>query len=161
MRITRILGFTIVLSIVTIILVQGVSAKWKADTSCPWFQTIAKFKKVVVSNKGDLEPIHINQGLAVLVTAKTSRHVKAIQKAAIEYIQEFDALPVQEGNTPCQKIMNAIRGKKITESITDTSNGVLVTLLTQDPSLVPMLHKSGCCNYCVCPSNSWRCNPCC
>jgi hypothetical protein len=149
------------LAIVNLMVVNVSAQQTKPDTLCARYQVIAEFKKVVVSNMGDIEPIHTNEGLAVLVTAKDSGQIEAIQNAAKKYVKESKAISVTKANTPCTKIIQAIKDKKISEGVINMSKGVLVTLVSQDPSLVKLLHKSGCCDYCICPTHITNCAGCC
>ena len=121
---------TIVLTTVLLLFAIGAgasmsAAQLKPDTSCHRYQVVQKFKRAVVENQGDIEPIHIPDGLAILATAKTVQQVKAMQAAAQQYIDENRKLPAENKNTPCWVALRAIKEGKITENVTPTEKGVL------------------------------------
>src|SRR2546430_14407587 len=77
------------------------------DPTCSWSQAAVKFKKVIVENEGTLEPLHLNQGLVLLATAKQPKQAEAIRKAARALTQDFQKFRSEGADTPCNKLLNA------------------------------------------------------
>ena len=156
----RIGALTLLMSVVSLWPSTTV-AQSKPDTSCPRYQVVQEFKQAVMSNDGEIEPIHISDGLAILATAKTLAQAKMIQAAAKQYIAATQKLTPENKRTPCWIALKAIKEGQISESATPTERGVLVTLVTRDASLREVLQQGNCCQYCICPSTNARCQGCC
>ena len=137
------------------------AAQLKPDTSCPRYEVAQKFKQAVVANQGEIEPIHIPEGLAIFATAKTVEQVTAIQTAAKQYLAANRMLVPDNKSTPCWVALRAIKEGMITENVTPTEKGVLITLITRDARLREVLQQGNCCQYCICPSTVTRCAGCC
>jgi hypothetical protein len=132
----------------------------RLEPSCSWSQAAAKFTKVVVDNQGNLEPLHLSEGVVVLATAETAAGAAAIRKAATILREDFRKFRSNVGGTPCELLLSAAQSRKLNLQLEETSKGVLLAFLSRNSEVVRVLH-SNCCDYCICPSNNYRCAGCC
>jgi len=163
----RLIFFALALAL-GIMINQSVWAKSKLDTTCPRYPVTAEFQKAITANNGLIEPVHIPGGIAVLITAPTSKEAHSIHAAADKYsaaikkVNESKGLSPSNADSTCRVIHQGVKSGEIEEHVQNTETGSFITLTSKQPKLIDRLQADGCCQWCVCNGGTWHhCGHCC
>lgn len=140
---------------------QDSEEKIKYDTISKTDNTISILKQKVQLYDGSIEPVHLSDGIAIIITGKTSLAVTKIQEIVDSLISQISVSNTDKTNAFEIKIENGIGQKKIEQQFVKISNGFLFVYTSKDSSLVKLLQDKGDCDYCICPSYLWQCQKCC
>ena len=114
-------------------------------------QAMAVFKDAATKQGGTIEPIHVHGvGIEVIVTTPVKENVKELQEAVRRYAASVGGLRADADKGVHQQVQQAIKDGGLTQSVTELSNGVVIHLISKDPSIIKLIQESDCCNWCVC-----------
>ncbi len=133
-----------------------------AGAGCPRDVLIKDIQATIKKSGGTIEPVHLKDGIAIVVTTKSASAVKAVHKSVDAYLAKRTGYAAPSAGNSCASIMKSVAAKQLSEQAEKTSTGALLLYGTSDNALVEKLHKDDCCNWCVCPAGSvTSCARCC
>lgn len=146
----------------SILLSLGLAGQAYAGAACPRDVLIKDIQATIKKSGGTIEPVHLKDGIAIVVTAKSANGIKAVHKAVDAYLAKRPKYVSPPSGDYCASIMKAVAAKQLSEQTEKTSTGALLLYATPDSVLVAKLHKDDCCSWCVCPAGSvTSCTRCC
>jgi len=127
---------------------------------CAGHPAIDGMLETVAMQEGIIEPIKLEEGIAIYVTARKPESKKAIQAAREMFLLGRNPLS-KDLSIPCGALIRTIREGKILEHIEKTSSGILLVYTSKQDALVTILHKN-LCSYCSCSrAPAASCKSCC
>lgn len=151
----KLLGRIFILSLV-------VGQAYAANPPCPRDALIKEVQAAIKKSGGTIEPVHLKDGIAIVITTKSADAIKAVHKSVDAYQAKRAKYVAPASDSYCVSMMKAIAAKQLTEQTGKTSTGALLLYGTADQMLVSKLHKDDCCNWCVCPAGTvTSCTRCC
>lgn len=145
-----------------LLLLSFAGQAFAADAACPRDVLIKDVQATIKKSGGTIEPVHLKDGIAIVVTAKSASAVKSVHKAVDVYLARRAKYAAPPSGDSCVSLMKSVAAKQLSEQAEKTSTGALLLYGTSDSTLVAKLHKDDCCNWCVCPAGTvTSCQRCC